>query len=55
MKYETHISLTYRVPVYSPSAMTREQVLDYIAENINIVEHKLVDVDYSGATVESVE
>jgi hypothetical protein len=52
MKYEAHITVTYRVSVYSDQPMTRQQVLDHIAENEIITEHKLIDVDYAGATVE---
>jgi len=51
-RYETHITLTYRVAVYSDTPLTREQVLEHIAQNEVITEHKLIDVDYDGAVVD---
>lgn len=55
MKYETFITITYCVPVYSDHAMTREEVLEHIAENEVITEHKIVDIDYDNADIRELE
>jgi hypothetical protein len=55
MKYETTISLTYSVPVYTDKKLTRDQVLAYIMENVVITDCDLIEVDYDGADVEACE
>ena len=55
MKYETTISLTYSVPVYSNKKLTRDQVLAYIMENVVITDYDLIEVDYDGAVISYID
>lgn len=46
MKYHVFVNILYRVNVGSDVELSREQILNHIAEEVDITQCKLIDVDY---------
>ena len=49
MKYHVFINILYRVNVESDVELSREQILNHIAEEVDITQCKLIDIDYENA------
>jgi hypothetical protein len=54
-KYEVYVDLTFCAVVRSKKPMTKKQLIKHIMENVDLLESKLVYVNYDDAEVSSLE